>query len=64
MVFKGAVLPEPNLKNHKVNSLTFERNTRQPYNDNLCLFRAPALHFHGNEKLEEETSLNFQCFSL
>ena len=53
---KDTVLPEPLLKNHNVNCLTFERNTRQPYNDNLCLFRALALHLHGNEKLEEETS--------
>ena len=26
----------------------------QPYNDNLCLFRAPALHLHGTQRLEEE----------
>ena len=48
---KGAVLPEPLLKNHSENCLPFERNTRQPYNDNLCLLRALALHLHGNEKL-------------
>ena len=53
---KDTVLPEPPLKNHNVNCLTFEGNTRQPYIDNLCLFRALALHLHGNEKLEEETS--------
>ena len=47
---------EPLLRKCNVNCLTFERNTRQPYNDNLCLFRALALHLHGNEKLEEETS--------
>ena len=33
---KDTVLPESLLKNHNVNCLTFERNTRQPYNDNLC----------------------------
>ena len=59
---KDTVLPEPLLKNHNVNCLTFERNTRQPYNDNLCLFRALALHMHGNEKLEEETSKFFNLF--
>ena len=59
---KGTVLPEPLLKNHNVNCLTFEKNTRQPYNDNLCLFRALALPLHGNEKLEEETSKNFNLF--
>ena len=35
---------------------------RQPYNDNLCLFRALALHLHGNEKLEEDTSKTFNLF--
>ena len=50
---KDTVLPETILKNHNVNCLTFERNTIQHYNDNLCLFRALALHLHVNEKLEE-----------
>ena len=59
---KDTVLPEPLFKNHVVNCLTSERNTRQPYNDNLCLFRALALHLHGNEKLEEETSKSFNLF--
>ena len=59
---KDTVFPEPLLKNHNVNCLTFERNTRQPYTDNLCLFRALALHFHGNQKLEEETSKIFNIF--
>ena len=59
---KDTVLPEQLLKNHNVNCLTFERNTRQPYNDNLCLFRALALNLHGNEKLEEETSIIFKLF--
>ena len=45
-----------------MNCLTFEGNTRQTYNDNLCLFRALALHLHGNEKLEEETSKRFNLF--
>ena len=57
---KDTVLPEPILKNHNVNCLTFERNARKAYNDNLCLFRALALHLHGNEKLEEETSKIFK----
>ena len=59
---KDTVLPEPLLKNHNVNCLTFQRNTRQPYNEKLCLFRALALHLHGNEKLEEETSKIFKLF--
>ena len=56
---KDSVLPEPLLKNQNVNCLTFEKNTRKPYNDTLCLFRAVALHLFGNERLEEETSKNF-----
>ena len=59
---KDTVLPEPLLKNHNVNCLTFEKNASQPYNDNLCLFRELALHLHGNEKLEEETSKLFNIF--
>ena len=62
MACKDTVLPEPLLKNHNVNCLTFERKTRQPYNDNLCLFRTLALHLHGNEELEEETSKKFNIF--
>ena len=59
---KDAVLPESLLKNHTVNCLTFEKNRRKPYNDNLCLFKALALHLHGNERLEEETSKLFNLF--
>ena len=59
---KDAVLLESLLENHKVNCLTFEKNTRKPYNDNLCLFRALALHLHGNERLEEETSKLFNLY--
>ena len=59
---KNAVLPEPHLKNYTINCLTFDENTRQPYNDNLCLFCAPALHLHGNQRLEEETSKTFNSF--
>ena len=39
-----------------------KKNTRKPYNDNLCLFRAVALHLFGNERLEEETSNFFNLF--
>ena len=35
---------------------------RQPYNNNLCLFRALALHLHENQRLEEETSKVFKLF--
>ena len=59
---KDAVLPESLLRNRSINCLNFEKNTRKPYNDNLCLFRALALHLHGNERLEEETSKLFNLF--
>ena len=59
---KNAVLPEPLLKNGTINCLTFEENTRQPYNDNLYLFRALALHLHGTQRLEGETSKLFNLF--
>ena len=39
-----------------------KKNTRQPYNDNLCLFRAFALHLHGNQRLEEGTWKLFNLF--
>ena len=59
---RNAVLPEPLLKNHTLNCLTYEKNTTQPYNDNLCLFRALALHLDGTQRLEEETSKVFNLF--
>ena len=46
---KDTVLPEPLLKNGNVNCLTIEKNTLQAYIDDLCLFRAKALHLHGNK---------------
>ena len=61
---KDAVLPESLLRNPSIYCLTFERNTRQPYKDNLCLFRALALHLHENERLEEETSKLFNLFLI
>ena len=59
---KITVLPEPFLENHTGNCLTVEKNTLQPYNDNICLFRALARKSHGNKKLEEETSKLFKLF--
>ena len=57
-----AVLPQSLLKNHTVNCLTYEQNAKEPYKDILCLSRALALHLHGNERLEEETSKLFNLF--
>ena len=59
---KDSVLTEPLLKNRKANCQTFEKNTRKPYKDNLCLFRADALLLFGNERLEQETSKFFNVF--
>ena len=59
---KDAVLPETLAQKRTVNCPTYEENTRKPYNDNLCLFRALALHFNGNGGLEEETSKLFILF--
>ena len=57
--------PESLLKNRTVNCLTYEQNTKKAYNDNLCLFRALALHLHGIDKrLEEETSKLFNLFLI
>ena len=62
MAYRDSVFPDPPLKNCSINCLTFERNTRQKHIDNLCLFRALALHLHGNQRLEEETSKLFTLF--
>ena len=59
---KNAVLPKPLLRNGTINCLTFEESTRQPYNDNLYLFRALALHLHATQRLEEKTSNLFNLF--
>ena len=62
MESKDTVLLVPPSKNHTITCLTFEENTRQLYNDNLCLFRALALHLHGSQRLGEETSKFFNLF--
>ena len=58
----NAVLPDPLLRNGTINCLTYEENTRQPYNDNLCLFRALAFYLHGTQLLGEKTSKLFNLF--
>ena len=50
---KDAVSPELLLTNGTNNCIFSEENTKQPYTDNLCLFRALALHMHGNQRLGE-----------
>ena len=59
---KDSVLPEPLLKNQMVNCLFYEQNTKKPCKENRCLVRALALHLHGNERLEEETSKFVKLF--
>ena len=61
---KDALLSDSLLKNHTVKCLTYELNTKKPYKDNICLFRALALHLHRNERLEEETSKLFNLFLI
>ena len=59
---KATVLPEPLPKYQTINCLNLEENTMQPNKSNLWLFRAPALHLHGSQQLEEETSEIFVFF--
>ena len=57
-----SMIPEPLLRNNHVNCLVSDRDTKQPYNDNLCLFRALAVHLHGTTGLETSTSKIFNDF--
>ena len=62
--WRNAVSLKLPLRNGSINCLRYEENTRQPYNDNLCLFRALALHLLGTQQLEEETSNLFNLFII
>ena len=64
MVCNDAVLHESLLKAHTVNCLTHEQNTKKPYKDNPCFFRALALLLHGNDRLKEETGKLFNLFLI
>ena len=57
-----SVISEHLLMNNHVNCLVSDRNTKQPYNDNLCLFRALAVHLHGTTSFETSTSKTFNDF--
>ena len=57
-----SVIPEPLLRNNHGNCLISNQDTKQPYNDNLCLFRALAVHLHGTTGLETSTSKIFNDF--
>ena len=63
MGYKDAALPKRQLRNSTINCLTYEENTRQLYNENLCLFVLfLSLHLHGNQRLEEGTSETLNSF--
>ena len=57
-----SVFLKPLLKNNHVNCLISNQDTKQPYKDNLCLFRALAVHLHGLTGLETSTSKIFNDF--
>ena len=59
---EDAVLQKRLLENYASNCLTKEEKTKQAYWDNLCLFRAPALHLEENERLEEKLWKTFKFF--
>ena len=59
---KDGVLPKLLLRNLTIKCLRLEESTKQPYNNNLCFFRAPALHLHGNKRLDEKTSKKLSLF--
>ena len=43
-------------------ALLTNKTPKKTYEDNRCLFRALALHLHGDDRLEEETSELFNLF--
>ena len=59
---KDALSTEPLLKNCSIHCRTFEKATRQPYNDNLCLCHAHILLLYGTQEVEGETSKTFNLF--
>ena len=54
-------LPEPLLRNPEVNCL-LSNGHDEPYNDNLCLFRAMAIHLFGSEEFELQAIKFFHNF--
>ena len=62
MCCQDANLLEQFLRNLTISCLTFEESTRQPYNDNLCLVFAVALHLLGYQKLGKETCIFLGLF--
>ena len=54
-------LPEPLLRNPEVNCLV-SNGDNEPYNDNLCLFRAIAIHLFGSVDVELHATEIFHNF--
>ena len=54
-------LPEPLLRNPEVNCLV-SNGHNEPYNDNLCLFRAIAIHLCGSVDVEPNATKIFHSF--
>ena len=54
-------LPEPLLRNPEVNCL-LSNGHDEPYNDNLCLFRAIAIHLFGSVDVEVQAKTIFHNF--
>ena len=54
-------LPEPLLRNPEVNCLV-SNGHNEPYNDNLCLFRAIAIHLFGSVDVEPKATKIFHGF--
>ena len=54
-------LPEPLLRNPEVNCLVSNGHD-EPYNDNLCLFRAIAIHLFGSIDVEPNATKIFHNF--
>ena len=54
-------LPEPLLRNPEVNCLVSTAHN-EPYNDNLCLFRAIGIHLFGSVDVEPNATKIFHSF--
>ena len=61
MGFTDSPLPEPLLRNPEVNCLV-SNGHNEPYNDNLCLFRAIAIHLFGSVDVELHATEIFHNF--
>ena len=57
-----SVILEPVLRKNHVTYSFSDQNTKQPYNDNLYLFRALAVQLPGATSLETATSMIFIVF--